>query len=135
MVSKQELVYFVAGLLDRGRTYTAAEVVAVIRGSVNPRLLADPRLAPDHLRLALVEDGLVERDPLAATYWRSNKYFGPSDEADLVGKVREMMEAQSVDSVQCPACGNWSGVATILCHVQVEHGSVRWLGLLPKYGN
>jgi len=135
MVSKRDLVYFVAGLLDRGRVYEAAEVTGLIRASVHPRHLADPRLAPDHLRLGLVEEGFAGRDALAANYWRSALHFGPTDEADLLAKVRELMQDDSVELIECPACGNVSGVATIVCHVQVEHGSARWLRLLARYGN
>ena len=135
MVSKQEIVYFIAGILERGRLYSAKEISELILFSVHPRHLTDPRLAPDHLRLALVEDGFAVRDALASGYWLSDRYFGPSDEAELVLKVRELLNGDTDETIRCPACGKTTGIASLLGHVQSEHGSVHWLRLVPKYSS
>jgi len=134
MVSKPELAYFIAGLMERRRVYSAEEISNLILSSVHPRFFLDPRLAPDHLRLALVENGFAARDATGATYWLSDCYFGPTDEAGLVAKTRELMGSVSEETVQCPACGKTSGTTSLLSHVRSEHGSIRWLRLMQEYG-
>jgi hypothetical protein len=55
------------------RDYTGEEVLDTIRTSLrrlNQSLLSSPAYAPDHMRLGLIELGLMRRDPAGTRYWK-----------------------------------------------------------------
>jgi len=134
--SKRDIAWLVAGQLDRARTYTAAGIDQLIRGTIRDEYLGTPPLAPDHIRVAMVEAGYVTRDPAGAGYRVAEGFVGPEEEAEreraLLLAVGEL--ATQNDVVVCPACGNRFGATSLLGHCQRSHNwSVRWPRLVEKY--
>ncbi len=133
---KRDIAWLVAGQLDRSRTYTEVEIDRLVRGTIREEFFVNPSLAPDHIRVAMVEAGYVNRDSAGVAYWVTEGFVGPEEEAE---RERALLRAASeVDAqcglVVCPACGLQMGATSLLGHCQRWHNwSDRWLRLIEKY--
>ena len=131
---KRELAYLVTVLLVRGRAYKTAEIDQVIRDAIHARWLTDPRLAPDHIRLAMIEGGLVERDAGGDGYRLAAGFVAADDMIAIATRARELSYAAST-WVSCPACKHVCVPISLPSHVEACHGTRRWLELADKFGS
>ena len=65
---KERIVRIVGHLFAERGDLTAADVERIIRSHVRSELLQDPTMTADHLRVALVELGLLTRSNDGVTY-------------------------------------------------------------------
>ena len=134
--SKRDIAWLVAGQLDRAQAYTAADIDRLIRLTIRDEYLRQPPLAPDHIRVAMVEAGYLTRDPAGAAYRVADGFAGPEEEAE---RERALLQAAgelgaSGGVVACPACGNRLGATSLLGHCQRSHPwSARWPRLVETY--
>jgi hypothetical protein len=131
---KQALAYLVAVMLDRGRTYTATEIDRAVRDAIHPRWLTDPRFAPDHIRLAMIENGFMERDGGGDVYRLAASFEAAGDMVNIAARARELANASSA-RVSCPGCGYVCVPVSLPGHVEGCHGLQKWLALVDKYGS
>jgi hypothetical protein len=65
---KERVIRMVSQLFAAGGDLTAADIERTIRTKVSEQILHDPTMAADHLRVALVELGLLTRTNDGVTY-------------------------------------------------------------------
>jgi hypothetical protein len=134
--SKQSIAWLIAGLLDRTQSYTAADIDRLIRTTIRGEYLSNPLLAPDHIRVAMVEAGYLIRDPAGVAYRVAEAFVGPEQLAERERALLRFVSELDVpsDVVVCPACGSRMGATSLLGHCQREHRwSARWPILVEKY--
>jgi hypothetical protein len=134
--SKRDIAWLIASVLDRTQPYTAADIERLIRTTIRQEYLNNPMLAPDHIRVAMVEAGFVTRDSAGAAYRVSDDFVGPEEIAE---RERALLTAAGElgvqgDVVVCPACGTRVGATSLLGHCQRWHDSSgRWPTLVERY--
>jgi hypothetical protein len=100
------------------------------------RQLCNTSLAPDHIRVAMVEAGYLIRDPAGGAYRVAEAFVGPEQLAErerALLRFASELDVQS-DVVVCPACGSRMGATSLLGHCQRSHRwSARWPKLVEKY--
>jgi hypothetical protein len=131
--TKLQVAYFVAGLLGRDRTYTAPEIERLVREQVQAKWLTDPQFAPDHIRMAMLEQGLIDRDDAGRAYWLTKSFFAPVDGEEMLNAVRRLMAEHPGELLNCPACGLPVGATSLLVHFAKHHSSEVWLELVKKF--
>jgi hypothetical protein len=133
---KQSLAWLIAGLLDRTRPYSAADIDRLIRATIRGEYLGNTSLAPDHIRVAMVEASYLTRDPTGAAYWVAKAFVGPEEVAERERTLLRVAGELDLRSgvVVCPACGSRMGATSLLGHCQRSHRwSKRWEILVEKY--
>jgi hypothetical protein len=133
---KGNIAWLIADLLDRTQSYTAADIDRLIRTTIRGEYLSNPSLAPDHIRVAMVEAGYLIRDPAGVAYRVAEQFVGPEQLAErerALLRFASELDVQS-DIVVCPMCGTRMGATSLLGHCQrSHHWSALWPKLVEKY--
>jgi hypothetical protein len=90
------IAWIFASLLDRGKQFTANDIETGLRQVVKSQVLEDPVCSPDHIRVAMVENGFLNRDEQGRSYRVAENfidYFGDFSRllSQSVGLSNEMI--------------------------------------------
>jgi hypothetical protein len=129
---KIEIAWVLASLLDRNHRYTAEEIDTCVRQVVKPHVLDDPACQPSHIRLAMIENGFLERDPEGKSYSVRATF------ADAYGELGRQLSLRSPDSAQrkmaCPECGRLLACSGMHEHYLKHHVNLQQVNeILTKY--
>jgi hypothetical protein len=133
--NKSEVAWLVTLLLERDRSYSAKEIDDVIRASIRPDLLSDPQYAPDHIRLAMVENQFVERDSAGTAYRVHPGILLPNENEHVYRQLQlEALQAKPSDVMACPICDSPYKASTVVGHYLRTHRLAGvWESLMDSY--
>lgn len=120
---KYFLAYYLADQLEVGRKYGRAEVEQLIASRVDPSTYADPTMALDHIRMAMVDNKFVLRDTSGSTYWVSERFVKPLDPVKLNFERLTCHSPSSAgdDSHVCEHCGQQFDGVGLVRHFIRQH--------------
>ena len=133
---KRDIAWVVSGQLGRAQAYSAADIDQLVREVIRDEYLDNPLLAPDHIRVAMVEVGYLTRDVAGGGYRVAEGFLGPEEEAERERNL--LLEAGRIGVrggvINCPVCGVRLGATALVGHCQRMHNwSARWPRLVEKY--
>ncbi len=73
--TKYYLANYLADQLDAGRKYTKEEIEAFIAASVESSTFDEPTMTLDHLRMAMLDNRFLTRDPAGRQYWVAETFI------------------------------------------------------------
>ena len=83
---KERVIRISSYLFVRRGGLTAGRVEFILREGLNDRIFNDPTMTPDHLRIGLVEFGLLERDQDGSVYRIDmNEFISASNISGIFG--------------------------------------------------
>lgn len=119
---KYEIGLVLAEFLQRGATYSELEIETLVRRRIEPAILAKSGYAPDHLRLALVENGVLERDSNTQRYWVSEEYQGfPGAAQPFWSQLLTCEQDHPDEKLRCPVCTKQAYPYILLKHYPKSH--------------
>jgi len=134
--NKSEIAWLVTLLLERGKSYSARAIDDLIRESIRAELLHNPQFAPDHIRLAMIENGLIERDAAGTSYRVHSSVLLPHENErvyqELIEKSR--IVSSSSERICCPVCDAAFPPAVVVGHFLRKHRLAGlWESLMDTY--
>jgi hypothetical protein len=134
-IAKVGIARLVVLLLKRGREYGALELDALTKNAIRADLLADPRLAPDHIRFQMVESKFVEYEPLRNLYRVHPDFVLPDEFERTYERLQQYAyHAKPSDRKECPICGHNYGTRVLPGHFLRDHQLSELDQLMKKYG-
>ena len=107
---KGRIAYVLTAFLEKGRAYSEREINAFIRNNTKASTRSNPHLDVDHLRMAMLENGFLEREPDGSEYRVSASYAYPWD-----------WQEDAARDYCCPFCGFVCHGAQVPIHLQKYH--------------
>ena len=134
--NKAAVAWLVTVLLERDKAYSPGEIDLLIRDSIRPGVLLDPQYAPDHIRLAMVENGFVVRDAAGTTYRIHPRLQLPNENESMYRRLNEeSLNANPMDMIRCPMCAESFIASAVVLHFLRQHRLAgKWESLLDSYG-
>ena len=126
-----QIAWIFASLLDRTKQYTASEIETGLRQILNRQVFDDPVCSPDHIRVAMIENGFLERDEQGKSYRVPENFF------DAFGDFGRLL-SQAIDSGQerigCPICEKAVTRGGLQVHILNNHVDVSQVNeIVAKY--
>ncbi len=75
--TKKRIAYLLTAFLEPDRGYSEDEINAFIKSNTKATLRSDSRLDIDHLRVGMLENGFLEREPDGSEYRVAADYSHP----------------------------------------------------------
>jgi len=95
---KERVVRVASHLLVRCEPISESRVESILRDGLNARILEEPSLGVDHLRVAMVEYGLLHREETGSRYRIDLEVFaGTANIQGIFGKHYPAERIRSVD--------------------------------------
>lgn len=132
---KAEVAWLMTILLERGKSYAPAELDRLIRDSIRSDLLVDPKFAPDHIRLAMLQHQFLERDATGMAYRVHPEVMLPNENEQLFRKLHEdSLKINPQDMLRCPFCGESHRASGVVNHFARRHRLAgQWELLMERY--
>jgi len=118
---KVQIACVLTSFLDPGEVYDEGQINAFIENNTKAQTRSNPRLDVDHIRLAMLEHGFLERNPRGTEYRVAADYSSPWD-----------YSRDETKEYRCPFCGFECHGVQFPIHLnkfhEVEEIIERWLG-------
>jgi hypothetical protein len=93
MIFEQTIKYYLANYLvdrlDAGKKYTKEEIEGFIAASIDPSTYDEPTMTLDHLRMAMLDNRFLTRDPAGRQYWVAETFIKVSGaEEDSIRRMQ-----------------------------------------------
>ena len=125
MIGKQkkyDIAYILATFLDRDERYTSRSIEKYVRENVKWEILEDPCYTPDHLRVAMVDNGFLIRDAATDEYWVAEDFEGAHDVfANRIAEYQQIMSDDPDSRFRCSFCGKALKGKALLNHFLKKH--------------
>ncbi len=132
---KRDIAYVITSLLEPEQRYSKSAVEQLISDNVRPAILAIPGLAPDHIRLSMLECGFACRDEQTNELWVSPAFSQDHDHhARVLHELKVQADQQPNEEFACPTCQMHLRAGPLFWHYRKKHaGPERWEEIVEAY--
>ena len=132
---KREIAFILATFLERDQHYSSLEIEAYIQENVKSKILEEPSFALDHLRVAMIDNGFLNRNPTTNEYWVADDFEGAHDSnVSHLARYKQLMTESPNIVFRCEFCGRDVNGKSMLNHFLKRHALVKhWERLIDRY--